>query len=157
MRVMHWCVWSLWSFAALATAAAQQDIPSDLELIAAYQSVFTVHGGATVASVGPPVQYVEDRLRVLLGVPPTGPFDLAYVRGMDRQTLLTLLFKSVAGDYTAGPNALRPDVCRLVSDPATGVIEVTRNGEDDEPVLIVISVVLLCVLVIMMYRRDAAR
>lgn len=137
-----------------AARAYAPEIPSAGLLVQAYQSVFTPKGGSTVATVSPPVTYVEDRLRVLVGIDPDDPLDLSRVRAMDQARLLQLLFRAVAGDFTAGPNALRPDVCRLVSDPVTGFVDVTRSGEEDEPVLAVIAIILLCVTGVMMYRHP---
>ena len=139
-----------------ASDNAQQgaEVADPSALVSAYNAVFSVRGGAALASPGSHVGYVEDRLRVLVGAPPFAPLDLARVRALPQPDLLKLLFRAVAGAYITGPSALRADVCRIQSDQATGALEVTRSGGDHEAVLTVIAVVLLCVLGAMMYRRD---
>jgi hypothetical protein len=132
-----------------------EEVADPSALVDAYNAVFSVRGGAPLASPGSHVGYVEDRLRVLVGAPPFAPLDLAAVRALPQPEFLRLLFRAVAGAYiTGGPSALRADACRLQSDQATGALEVTRAGGDHEAALTVIAVVLLCVLGAMMYRRD---
>lgn len=126
-------------------------------LLDAYNDVFDVRGGARLASAGAHLQYVEDRLRVLLGTAPFSPLNLSDVRALPQAPLLRLLFRAVAGDFVAGPSALRAPVCRLEADPVSGTIEVTREGSGHEAVLTVIAVVLLCVLAVSMYRRERAK
>ena len=131
-----------------------KEVPSGESLVAAYNAVFTVRGGAPVLRPGSHVEYVEDLLRRLVGANPWRPLDLAGVRAMPEDKLLQILFKAVAGNFISGPSALRSDVCRLEADQVTGTIEVTRDGGDNEVVLIVITLILLCVVGIMLYRRE---
>ena len=133
-----------------------EEVADPSALVDAYNAVFSVRGGARLASPGPHVGYVEDRLRVLVGAPPFAPLDLARVRALPQADLLRLLFRAVAGAYIAGPSALRGEVCRIQADQATGGLEVARGGGDHEAVLTVVAVVLLCVLGAMLYRRDRA-
>ena len=130
------------------------EIPSGESLVAAYNAVFTLKGGAPVLRPGAHVEYVEDLIRRLVGANPWRPIDLAGVRAMQEDKFLQILFKAVAGNFISGPSALRSDVCRLEADQVTGTIEVTRDGGDNEAVLTVIALILLCVLAIMMYRRE---
>jgi hypothetical protein len=74
---------------------------------------------------------------------------------MGSDALLRLLFHAVAGTYISGPSALRRDVCRLEADQVTGTLEVTRDGGDNEEVLTVVSLVLLCVLAVLLYRQAS--
>ena len=126
-------------------------LPGDA-LVAAYNDVFSVRGSAPVASPGVHVQYVEDRLRVLLAAPPDAPLNLTSVCALPPAALLRLLFKAVAGDYISGAGALGGDACRLVADQRTGALELVHAGAQDEVVLIVISLLLLCVLAILLRR-----
>ena len=122
-------------------------------LLHAYHAVFRVHGGSDVADLSPPVTYAAARLRVLLG--DELALDLSHVRGLSQRALLRLLFLAVAGDYVTGPAALRPPVCRIEADPLTGTLDVTSARPDAEAALTVISVVLLLVLVLTVYRKRA--
>lgn len=126
-------------------------LPGDA-LVAAYNEVFSVRGSAPVESPGVHVQYVEDRLRVLLAARPDAPLNLTSVCALAPEALLRLLFKAVAGDYIAGAGALGGDACRLVADQRTGTLELVHAGAQDEVVLIVISLLLLCVLAILLRR-----
>jgi hypothetical protein len=130
------------------------EIPSGESLVEAYNAVFSIKGGAPLLRPGAHVEYVEDLLRRLVGANPWRPLDLAGVRAMPEGKFLQILFKAVAGNFISGPSALRSDVCRLEADQVTGTIEVTRDGGDNEVVLTVISLILLCVLGVMMYRRE---
>ena len=122
-------------------------------MVAAYNAVFSVHGGAPLARTGAHVQYVEDRLRILLRAPPNQPLNVSSVCSIGTDALLRLLFHAVAGTYISGNSALRKDVCRLEADQVTGTLEVTRDGGDNEGVLTVVSLVLLCVLAVLLYRQ----
>jgi hypothetical protein len=122
-------------------------------MVAAYNAVFSVHGGSPLASTGQHVLYVEDRLRILLAAPPGLPLNVSSVCAMGQDALLRLLFHAVAGTYISGTSALRKDVCRLEADQVTGTLEVTRDGGDNEEVLTVVSLVLLCVLAVLLYRQ----
>ena len=135
-------------------APSAAEIPGGDILVAAYNTVFSVRGGAPVLRAGSHVEYVEDLLRRLVGANPAGPLDLSAVRALPQDRFLGLLFRAVAGNFISGPSALRSDVCRLEADQVTGTIEVTRDGGDNEAVLTVIALILLCVLAIMMYRRE---
>ena len=137
-----------------SSADASQEIPSGDALVEAYNSVFSVRGGAPVLRAGVHVDYVEDLARGLVGAPPFQPFDLQAVRTMPQARLLKVLFKAVAGNFVAGTSALRTDMCRLEADQVTGTIEVWRDGGENEVVLSVISLILLCVLAVMLYRRE---
>jgi hypothetical protein len=125
-------------------------------MVAAYNAVFSVHGGAPLARPGAHVLYVEDRLRILLNASANRPLNVTSVCTMGTDALLRLLFHAVAGTYISGNSALRKDVCRIEADQVTGTLEVTRDGGGDEEVLTVVSLVLLCVLAVLLYRqRDA--
>jgi hypothetical protein len=131
------------------------ETPEPAALVDAYNAVFSVRGGAPLATPGPHVEYVEDRLRVLLGGAPFAPLDLSRVRALSQPDLLRLLFRAVAGAYVTGPSpALRPGACAIRADQVTGGLELVRVGGDHEALLTVIAVVLLCVLAAVMYRRD---
>lgn len=133
-----------------------RETPSSEDLVAAYNSVFSLRGGAAIAGGGTHVEYTEDLVRRLLGADASAPLDLGFVRSLPQSRLLRLLFKAVAGDFISGPSALRGDVCRLQADPVSGTLEVTRDGGDNEVVLTVISLILLAVLAVMLYRREKA-
>jgi hypothetical protein len=126
-------------------------------LVGAYNAVFSVRGAAALASRGPHLEYVEDRLRVLLATPLDARLNASSVCGLAPEALLRLLFKAVAGDYIAGGGALGGDACRLVADQRSGVLELTRGGDEDEVALTVVSLVLLCVVAVLLYRQAAAR
>ncbi len=130
------------------------EIPSGESLVAAYNAVFSVKGGAPVLRPGAHVEYVEDLIRRLVGASPWRPLDLAGVRAMSEDKLLQILFKAVAGNFISGPSALRSDVCRLEADQVTGTIEVTRDGGGSEVVIIVICVILLGVVGLLVYRKE---
>jgi hypothetical protein len=132
--------------------AAQPDA-----MVAAYNAVFSVHGAAPLARAGPHTAYVEDRLRILLGTRHDAPLNASSVCALAPDALLRLLFHAVAGTYISGPSALRKDVCRLEADPVTGTLEVTRDGGENEEVLTVVSLVLLCVLAVLLYRQAPPR
>jgi hypothetical protein len=132
------------------------EIPSADSLVAAYNAVFSIRGGAPLLRPGSHTEYAEDLLRRLVGANPWRPLDLAGVRAMPEDKLLQILFKAVAGNFISGPSALRSDVCRLEADQVTGTIEVTRDGGENEAALIVISLILLCVVAAMIYRRERA-
>jgi hypothetical protein len=133
------------------------EVPTGESMVAAYNAVFTVKGGAPILRPGAHTGYVEDLLRRLVGAPPWRPLDLAAVRAMPEDKFLQILFKAVAGNFISGPSALRSDVCRLEADQVTGTIEVTRDGGDNEAVLTVITLILLCVVAVMVYRRERAQ
>lgn len=129
---------------------------SDDALVEAYNAVFSVVGAAPVTGLGPHVQYAEDRLRVLLAAPPDAPLNASsLVCALPADALLRLLFRAVAGDYLAGPGALGGDECRLLADQRTGALELSRGGAQNEAVLTVIALVLLCVLAVLLYRQSA--
>ena len=142
------------SFAASRMSTAES--LSQEDLVDAYNEVFTVRGGASLAGPGPQVDYVEDLLKRMaeLDARPFEPLDLAKIRALPKSQLLRLMFKAVAGHFISGPSALRSDVCRLQADPVSGTLEVYREGQDGEVVLTVISVVLLLVLLFMLYKRE---
>lgn len=127
----------------------------DDAMVTAYNAVFSVHGGAPLARTGQHVHYVEDRLRILLSARPDRPLNLSSVCAMRSDALLRLLFHAVAGTYISGPSALRKDLCRLEADQVTGTLEVTRDGGENEEVLTVVSLVLLCVLAVLLYRQAS--
>jgi hypothetical protein len=133
-----------------------EEVADPSALVDAYNAVFSVRGGAQLASPGQHVGYVEDRLRILVGAPPFAPLDLARVRALNQTDLLRLLFRAVAGAYIAGPSALRGEVCRIQADPTTGGLEVALGGGNHEAALTVVAVALLCALGDMLYRRDRA-
>jgi len=135
----------------------EPDAFSAKALVDAYNAVFSVRGAAPLAAVGPHLDYVEDRLRVLLAAPPDAPLNVSSVCGLAPDALLRLLFKAVAGDYIAGGGALGGDACRLVADQRSGALELTRVGDEDEAALTVVSLVLLCVVGVLLYRQTAAR
>jgi len=126
------------------------------DLVSAYNAVFAVRGGAAVTRVGPQVYYVEDLLRRMpeLGASPLAPLDLAAIRNLPKNQLMRLLLKAVAGHFIAGPTSLRGDVCRLLADPVSGTLELTRDGGDNEVVLTVIALILLIVLAVMLYKKK---
>ena len=76
---------------------------------------------------------------------------------MPEDKFLQILFKAVAGNFISGPSALRSDICRLEADQVTGTIEVTRDGGDNEVVLTVITIIMLCAVLVMVYRRERAQ
>jgi hypothetical protein len=124
------------------------------DLVSAYNDVFSVRGGAPVAGRGPHVDYAEDLLRRAVGAPAFRPLNLTDIRNTPKNQLMRLLFKAVAGHFIAGPSSLRGDVCRLLADPASGSLELTRDGGDNEVVLTVISLVLLAVIFVMLCKRK---
>jgi hypothetical protein len=132
---------------------------SGQDLVEAYNAVFSVRGGATVAKRGPQVHYAEDLLRRMpeLGAQAFRPLDLAEIRSLPKNQLMRLLFKAVAGHFIAGPSSLRGDVCRLEADPASGALELVRDGGTSQVALVVIALVLLCVLFVMLYKREQER
>jgi hypothetical protein len=124
-------------------------------LLSAYNAVFSVSGTDSMDANSPPVAYAEDRLRVLMRVAPGLTTDLDFVRNTTQGELLILLFQSVAGSYISGRGALNKGSCNLVSDPATGILEMVTHDPDSIPVLTCITVVLLCVLTLQVYRRQS--
>ena len=130
------------------------EVPAEEEVVAAYNDVFTLRGGAPVAKHGRQVQYAEDLVKRTASLPAFQPLNLAAVRSLPRNQLMRLLFKAVAGHFVSGPSALRTDVCRLLADPVTGTLEVTRDGGQNEVVLTVISLILLIVLGVMLYKKS---
>lgn len=131
----------------------EQLTPEDL--VSAYNDVFSVRGGALVSGPGPQVDYAEDLLRRAVGAPAFRPLNLTEIRATPKNQLMRLLFKAVAGHFIAGPSSLRGDVCRLLADPVSGTLEVTRDGGDNEVVLTVIGLVLLSVVFVMLCKRKA--
>lgn len=132
------------------------EIPAEEEMVSAYNDVFSVRGGASVVKHGRHVQYTEDLLRKLVSAPAFQPLDLSFIRSLPRDQFLRLLFKSVAGHIVAGPSSLRTDVCSIVVDPVSGTLDLTRDGGQNEVVLQVISLVLLIVLGVMLYKKQQA-
>ena len=128
--------------------------PTADELVAAYNAVFAVDGGAPLAGPGPHVDYAEDRLRALLGAPPGAPLNLSAVCALPVAPLLRLLFQAAAGEYVTNAGALEPQACRLVADQATGALAVARDGDGSEAALTAIALVLLCVVAALLYRRE---
>lgn len=122
------------------------------ELVSAYNDVFSVKGGALVSGKGAHVDYAEDLVRRALGAPAFRPLNLTAIRNTPREQLIRLLFKAVAGHFVAGPSSLRGDVCRLVADQVSGSLELTRDGGENVVVLTVISLVLLAVVLVMMFK-----
>jgi hypothetical protein len=123
------------------------------DLVSAYNDVFSVKGGALVSRRGAHVDYAEDLVRRAIGAPAFRPLNLTEIRGAPKGQLVRLLFKAVAGHFIAGPSSLRGDVCRLLADPVSGSLELTRDGGDNEVVLTVISLILLAVVFVMMCKR----
>ena len=77
--------------------------------------------------------------------------------GEDRfdDPLLRLLFKAVAGDYVSnGPGGLGAAGCRIVADQRTGHLQLAADAGSNETALTVISLVLLCVIGVLLYRRP---
>lgn len=128
--------------------------PSAEDLVSAYNDVFSVRGGAPLSKYGPQVQYAEDLLRRVVPSRPFQPLNLTEIRSIPRNQLMRLLFKAIAGHFISGPSALRGDVCRLVADPATGTLEVTRDGGGSEVALTVIALILLIVLGVTLYKGS---
>lgn len=126
---------------------------TDADLVSAYNDVFAVKGGALVSGKGAHVEYAEDLVRRAVAAPAFRPLNLSDIRGTPKNQLLRLLFKAVAGHFIAGPSSLRGDVCRLLADPVSGSLELTRDGGDNEIVLMVISLILLAVVFVMMCKR----
>lgn len=89
----------------------------------------------------------------MLQTPPGKPLNVSAVCALAPDALLRLLFNAVAGTYISGNSALRKDVCRLEADQVTGTLEVTRDGGSNEEVLTVVSLVLLCVLAVLLFRQ----
>lgn len=133
--------------------ATEGDLASTDDLVRAYNDVFSVKGGAPVSKYGPQVDYAEDLLRRAVGSPAFRPLNITEIRNIPKNQLMRLLFKAVAGHFIAGPSSLRGDVCRLVADPVSGTLELTRDGGDNEVVLTVIGLILLCVIAVMLYRK----
>jgi hypothetical protein len=123
------------------------------ELVSAYNDVFSVRGGALVSGKGAHVEYAEDLVRRAVGAPAFRPLNLTEIRSTPRDQLIRLLFKAVAGHFVAGPSSLRGDVCRILADPVSGSLELTRDGGENEVVLTVISLVLLAVVFVMLCKR----
>ena len=137
--------------------AYNSDAFSEDALVDAYNAIFAVRGASQLVGEGPHVQYVEDRVRILLAVPHDAPLNISSVCALAPDALLRLLFKAVAGDYISGPGALGGDSCRLLADQRSGSLELTRGGDNNEAVLTVISLVLLCVIGVLLYRQPAGR
>jgi hypothetical protein len=141
---------------------ARAEVPAKLEmgdeltaedLVAAYNDVFAIKGGAVVSRRGVHVEYAEDLLRRAVEVPAFRPLNLTEIRNVPKGQLVRLLFKAVAGHFIAGPSSLRGDVCRLLADPVSGSLELTRDGGEDVVVLTVISLILLAVVLVMLCKR----
>lgn len=113
-------------------------------LIKEYNHVFKVKGNPIVISRAGAVVAAEDRLRVLLSVPPDRQLDLWTVRNMSQQGLVQLLFYSVAGVYATDPHAQ----CPFLIDVDTGALEPVNDNTQTESVLIGMCVTLLCVLAV---------
>lgn len=113
-------------------------------LIQEYNHVFKVKGNPVVISRGAAVVAAEDRLRVLLRIPPDTQLDLSTVRNMSQQRLVQLLFYSVAGVYATHPHAQ----CPFLIDVDTGALEPVNDNTQNESVLIGMCVTLLCVLAV---------
>jgi len=133
------------------------EVPSAEDLVSAYSDVFSVRGGAVVSKRGPPVEYAEDLLRRAVGAPAFRPLNLTDIRALPKNQLMRLLFKAVAGHFISGPGSLRGDVCRLVADPASGTLELTRDGGNNEVALTVIALILLVVLGVMLFKGERKR
>jgi hypothetical protein len=130
------------------------EIPTGEDLVSAYNDVFSVRGGAPLSKYGQQVQYAEDLLRRIVPSRPFQPLNLTEIRNMPRNQLMRLLFKAIAGHFIAGPSSLRGDVCRLVADPVSGTLEVTRDGGGSEVALTVIALILLIVLGVTLYKGS---
>ena len=142
-----------------SSAVEDAEALSQEDLVEAYNAVFSVRGGAPVTKRGPHVHYAEDLLRRMpeLGAQAFRPLSLAEIRAIPKNQLARLLFKAVAGHFIAGPSSLRADVCRLQADPVSGALELVKEGGSSQVALVVISLVLLCVLFVMVYRREQER
>ena len=123
------------------------------DLVSAYNDVFAVKGGALVSRKGAHVEYAEDLVKRAVGAPAFRPLNLTDIRNAQKNQLVRLMFKAVAGHYIAGPSSLRGDVCKLLADPVSGSLELTRDGGENEVVLTVISLILLAVVLVMLCKR----
>ncbi len=131
-------------------------MPTDEEFVSAYNDVFTLRGGAPVAKHGRQVEYIEDLVRRMVAAPAFEPLELSRIRALPRNQLMRLLLKAVAGHFISGSTSLRGDVCRLLADPVSGTLELTRDGGENEVVLTVIGLILLVVLAVMLYKKKQA-
>lgn len=132
----------------------QSEVPTREDYVSAYNAVFTLKGSAPVAKYGRQVEYIEDLVRRMVAAPAFQPLDLAAIRALPKNQLMRLLLKAVAGHFIAGPTSLRGDVCRLLADPVSGTLELTRDGGENEVVLTVIALILLVVLAVMLYKKK---
>lgn len=134
----------------------EPEVPTDEEFVSAYNDVFTLRGGAPVAKHGRQVEYIEDLVRRMVAAPAFEPLELSRIRALPRNQLMRLLLKAVAGHFISGSTSLRGDVCRLLADPVSGTLELTRDGGENEVVLTVIGLILLVVLAVMLYKKKQA-
>ena len=126
------------------------------QILDAYNAVFSLRGGSSVANHGPPTQYAEDMLRRMLHMEAFQPFNLALVRSLPSDELLRILFRAVSGGLISGTSALQGGACKLLADPRTGVLELVQDGAEIQTVLTILSMLTLVVLAFMLYKRETA-
>jgi hypothetical protein len=113
---------------------------SDQMLIETYNRVFTITGNIQTVTVSPPVQYIIDRIKTLIPCNNTASI-LDCARSQTDEKTLELLFKSVAGDFTSGSNALQQNFCQVTTDPITGYLTVVDKTQENSMVVTIILVI----------------
>jgi hypothetical protein len=132
------------------------------QLIAAFNAVFKVPTFAMIAdniTNSPSITYVQDRLKLLLQVPPHTELSRDSVcANLDDDALLRVLFRAVAGDYITGASTLdpgsTPSRVSIVSDAVTGYLTLQEPSKrDTENILTAMCVILLGVLFLRIYKQ----
>ena len=126
---------------------------SSSDILQGYSQVFVVANNMNVASVSPPVEYAWYRLQSLLNYTQSSSLTLSeHVCTMPMQSLLSVLFRAVLGDFMTGNGALNQQTCRITADPATGYVTLQNDLSDINTVLIIIIIILFCMLGYLMKR-----
>ena len=123
-------------------------------VLAAYRDIFLVQGNPTLVDGGMPVQYILDRICILLHSPPNDPIDISGVRTLSQAELSKILLYAVAGTYVTGKGSMSPDACHITADPSTGLLQVSRDKPDSDVVLTAICLILVTALAAVMYREE---
>ena len=111
-------------------------------------------GSVKLNTPGPPTQYAIDRLRILTNCPVNETDVVSFTRNLSTPKLLEILFKAVAGDYVSGPSALSVNICRLQSDPMTGMLSLVDETQENRTVLTIFVVILFVILGYLIYKKQ---
>lgn len=130
------------SLCIVETEAQEGEVIDPHVLIQEYNHVFKVKGNPIVISRAAAVVAAEDRLRVLLHIPPDASIDLSAVRNLSQPELVRIMFHAVAGVYAKHQ-------CPFLIDVDTGALEPVDDNKQNESVLIGMCVTLLCVIAVM--------